>query len=131
MDKVDERRLFSRLTFATDAKLISHDSPHQTCSTTKLLDISLNGALVLLPPDFHFTGTDLTLEFSLQEPEIKVVMQTKLVHSENQQLGLACQHIDVESISHLRRLLELNLGDASLLDRELERLFEHKSLKTG
>ncbi|ABV88348.1 type IV pilus assembly PilZ [Shewanella pealeana ATCC 700345] len=131
MDKVDERRLFSRLIFATDAKLINHDSQfdyqHQNHWATKLLDISLNGALVELPQDFDFNGTELTLEFSLQEPEIRVVMLTKLVHRENQQLGLASQYIDVESISHLRRLLELNLGDASLLDRELERLFEQKS----
>lgn len=118
---MDDRRLFSRIMFTIDAKLISHNSSW----ATKLLDISLNGALVELPEDFSFSGTELTLEFCLQEPEFKVLMLTKLVHRGNQQLGLACQHIDVESISHLRRLLELNLGDASLLDRELERLFEH------
>lgn len=117
---MDDRRLFSRIIFATDAQLISHDS----CWATKLLDISLNGALVELPQDFSFCGSELTLEFSLQEPEFKVSMLTKLVHRENQHLGLACQHIDVESISHLRRLLELNLGDSTLLDRELERLFK-------
>ncbi|WP_299803638.1 PilZ domain-containing protein [uncultured Shewanella sp.] len=128
---MDDRRLFSRLIFATDAKLISRDSQHENRWPTKLLDISLNGALVELPRDFNFNDTELTLEFSLQEPEFRVVMQTKLVHRENQQLGLACQHIDVESISHLRRLLELNLGDASLLDRELERLFEQKRTNIG
>ena len=59
----------------------------------------------------------------IHDSEICIQMQMRVVHERDNQLGLACQHIDVESISHLRRLLELNLGDASLLDRELERLF--------
>jgi hypothetical protein len=32
---------------------------------------------------------------------------------------LKCNFIDVDSISHLKRMVELNLGDASLLNREL------------
>jgi len=32
------------------------------------------------------------------------------------------QHIDLDSISHLRRLVELNLGDEALLERELAAL---------
>ncbi|VAX04921.1 hypothetical protein MNBD_GAMMA20-584, partial [hydrothermal vent metagenome] len=43
-------------------------------------------------------------------------------HSENDHIGFRCEHIDLESISHLRRLVELNLGDAKLLDRELSAL---------
>ncbi|HXK57002.1 MAG TPA: PilZ domain-containing protein, partial [Gammaproteobacteria bacterium] len=37
-------------------------------------------------------------------------------------LGLRCVSIDMESIGHLRRLVELNLGDAELLHRDLESL---------
>jgi hypothetical protein len=33
--------------------------------------------------------------------------------------GLQWRNIDVDSLTHLRRLLELNLNDPSLLDREL------------
>jgi hypothetical protein len=33
--------------------------------------------------------------------------------------GLQWQHIDVASLTHLRRLLELNLNEPGLLDREL------------
>jgi len=34
-------------------------------------------------------------------------------------LGLSCREIDLDSITHLRRLVALNLGDEALLDREL------------
>ncbi|ABZ77666.1 type IV pilus assembly PilZ [Shewanella halifaxensis HAW-EB4] len=118
---MDDRRLFSRLIFTTDAKLNSHDSSW----ATKLLDISLNGALVERPAQWDPNIQSAKLEIIIQDSEIKLQMLVEIVHQENQLLGLSCKHIDVESISHLRRLLELNLGDASLLDRELERLFEH------
>ena len=39
-------------------------------------------------------------------------------------IGFVCRHIDVDSISHLRRLVELNLGDEALLERELAALGE-------
>jgi hypothetical protein len=37
-------------------------------------------------------------------------------------VGLHCRHIDIESLAHLRRLIELNLGDPALLERELAAL---------
>jgi hypothetical protein len=35
---------------------------------------------------------------------------------------LRCENIDIDSITHLRRLVDLNAGDASLLDREFSAL---------
>jgi len=35
---------------------------------------------------------------------------------------LRCLSIDLDSITHLRRLLELNLGDPQLVERELLQL---------
>jgi hypothetical protein len=49
-------------------------------------------------------------------------METIVVHSQQDSLGLRCEKIDIESASHLRRLLELNMGDAELLSRELDEL---------
>jgi hypothetical protein len=51
-------------------------------------------------------------------------MQVKLTHEDPGQLGFVCQYIDLDSISHLRRLIELNLGDQEELDRELAALLE-------
>jgi hypothetical protein len=38
------------------------------------------------------------------------------------QVGVQCGSIDLESITHLRRLVEMNLGGGSLLERELKAL---------
>jgi hypothetical protein len=49
-------------------------------------------------------------------------MEVVLTRAQPQSLGFVCRHIDLDSISHLRRLVELNLGDEQLLERELAAL---------
>ena len=46
-------------------------------------------------------------------------MEATVVHHQGQDYGLACREIDLDSVTHLRRLVALNLGDAALLEREL------------
>jgi hypothetical protein len=46
-----------------------------------------------------------------------------VVHLEGVQVGMTCEDIDLQSLTRLRRLLELNTGDADLMDRELTHLF--------
>jgi hypothetical protein len=36
--------------------------------------------------------------------------------------GLACREIDLDSVTHLRRLVALNLGDETLAEREFAQL---------
>jgi hypothetical protein len=49
-------------------------------------------------------------------------MDVLIAHHENEELGLHCKDIDIDSITHLRRLIELNLGNPALLERELSAL---------
>ncbi|MGI1987549.1 PilZ domain-containing protein [Shewanella morhuae] len=112
---MDERRMFSRILFATDAHLAQGETKWETT----ILDLSLNGALVEEPAHFSNSGEAITLSFTLPESDIVISIDTELVHQKNTQLGLKCNFIDVDSISHLKRMVELNLGDASLLNREL------------
>jgi hypothetical protein len=51
-----------------------------------------------------------------------ITMETRVVHREGDDAGLRCLSIDLDSVTHLRRLVELNLGDPALLDRELSEL---------
>ena len=37
-------------------------------------------------------------------------------------MRLRIEHLDIDSISHLKRLVELNVGDDELLYREIEHL---------
>lgn len=117
---MDERRQFSRILFDTKASLTQGIN----IWTTKIHDLSLNGALVEKPADFALGDGALFLSFSLPDSDIELTMEAELAYKEKGQLGLSCIHIDVDSISHLRRMLELNLGDSALLNRELEHFID-------
>ncbi|MFT5235452.1 MAG: hypothetical protein ACI8SK_000399 [Shewanella sp.] len=117
---MDERRQFSRILFDTKANLSQGDN----IWSTKIHDLSLNGVLVEKPQDFSPVEGLIMLGFSLPDSDIELQMEATLTYRTGNLLGLKCVHIDVDSISHLRRILELNLGDASLLNRELENFID-------
>ena len=85
-----------------------------------LLDISLKGMLVEPPENLDIdTSKPCALALFLGE-DTSIHARVKITHAlDNGNWGLQWQHIDVESLKHLRRLLELNLNDPSLLNREL------------
>lgn len=120
-----ERR-FSRIPFEAMATL-EHEARRWQ---TTLIDVSLHGALVARPPDFDVDDEALRLSIALEGgPEI--VMDVTVAHREEGQLGLCCRDIDVDSVSHLRRLVELNLGEAELLERELPALLQANQSSTS
>ncbi|QYJ80535.1 PilZ domain-containing protein [Shewanella acanthi] len=121
---MDDRRKFSRILFAATASLQQGEHHWQTT----LLDLCLNGALVEVPANFNGSNDPITLTFTLPGSDIELHMDTQVVHHRNGQFGLQCHAIDVESISHLKRIVELNLGDASLLHREFGQFIEQHSI---
>jgi PilZ domain len=116
----ENRRKFQRILFDADTKI--EGAPGS--ATAKLIDISLNGALIQNQGDWPCAiGDDASISIQLDKDEEFIIrMQTKVTHIEQDQIGMHCEHIDMDSITHLRRLLELNLGDSSLLERELAAL---------
>ena len=116
----EERRRFQRVDFFKEAFLSDSNGkiPCQVC------DVSLQGALVAVPADYQDVSlvTPLTLEIPLDGAEFTIYMTVKVAHEREGVMGLICEAIDVDSISHLRRLIELNSGDAELLNRELQAL---------
>ncbi len=116
-----ERRLFKRIKFDTQAQLAVGNT-HLNC---QLVDISMKGALVTTDIDAKLsTGDTGTLSFDLGDPAHLIIMEVEIAHCDQQQVGMHCTHIDVDSISHLRRLIELNMGDSDLLQRELRALLD-------
>ena len=88
-----------------------------------MLDLSLKGALLRLPAGTAATpGMPCLLKVQLSDLETGIAMAGELAHVEGDHAGVLCRSIDIESITHLRRLIEMNLGDASLLDRDLKAL---------
>lgn len=114
-----ERRLFSRIPF-NGTVTISSDGGRWNC---RLLDISLKGALVNLPANWAGKmDQPFQLQISLSDGNIVIVMDVITAHISEECVGFCCTHIDIDSITHLRRLLELNIADEERLNRELSAL---------
>jgi len=85
----------------------------------QLLDVSLKGALVDLgvaAPCAVGTRGRLRL---LLSPTTFIAMDIAVSRVQGSRLGLQCLHIDLDSVTHLRQLMERNLQDPTLLGREL------------
>jgi hypothetical protein len=117
----DERRQHARIAFHAPARLVLGERSLDVV----VLDLSLKGALIRLPASTPVSeGASGMLHVLLNEcePGDQISMQTRVAHVEGLQAGLLCISIDIDSVTHLRRLLELNLGDPALLERELSAL---------
>lgn len=114
-----ERRQFTRIQFRTNARLRLGDAE----ADVEVVDISLKGALVRPKADLGpAVGAEGSLEISLGQSDADIRMEVTVVHRKADHFGLACREIDLDSITHLRRLVELNVGDESILNRELSAL---------
>lgn len=116
-----EHRRFTRIPFEANAQL--YDPQNKKTWNSELIDISLKGVKISIPVDWsedwetaEHSNFEITLILAKDEVEIKILAALK--HHEEAVLGFQTIHIDVDSASHLHRLLELNLGDSKLLDRE-------------
>lgn len=116
---MENRRQFTRILFSINAQLIVEDISYPV----SIHDISLNGALITaVDSEQSLKGKFGTLSFFLSDNESEVNMHIAVVHENEDETGLQCNAIDIDSVTHLRRLVELNLGDSLQLDKELSQL---------
>jgi len=116
----NEARHFSRIQFSIPVSL-SNPTNNQTWKTN-LIDISLHGALISRPENWNGAiGETYQIDLFLGK-DCNITMEVKAVHVEQESLGFSCMHIDLDSVTHLRRLVELNLGNEEILERELSEL---------
>lgn len=115
-----ERRHFHRIVMHRPVTLDCQEHPVKA----ELLDISLNGALVSL--DDSWTpqiGNQADAAIRLgDDDEFTIRMTVRVAHIKDGHVGLQVTSIDLDSATTLRRLVELNLADPALLERELEQL---------
>jgi c-di-GMP-binding flagellar brake protein YcgR len=120
MSKAPERRRFWRATFHAPVTL----SDEQAECAAQLEDISLHGALLEVPDGWR-GELGGTCRFTVRlgaEGGPCISMSGRVRHREGRHLGLECESIDLDSITHLRRLVELNSGDPKMLEAELAAL---------
>ncbi len=120
-EKKPEKRRFQRIHFDAPCELHWQESVW----TTEVLDISLKGVLVKRPEAWDVPlKQPCEVIIHLNGYDTGIVMAVELRHVEPHRLGFTCQYIDIESAGHLRRLVELNLADHVMLERELSRMIE-------
>jgi len=114
-----EQRRFSRVNFQGKAHLETAEQSYPT----NVLDLSLKGALISIPPGWRPEAAGpLILRVHLSDYPLDFSMQVSVAHQHNDVIGVHCDKIDLESAGHLKRLIELNLGDSQILSRELSEL---------
>jgi len=125
MTDSQQRRHFTRVPFDTKYRLQIPDNSKQW--TGEVADLSLHGVLIKGPENFAGQpGDKFVLELILGDEEVTIHMEVHIVHIHDDLIGLECEHIELEGITHLRRILELNLGDPKLMEREIPEMIQAK-----
>lgn len=116
-----ERRHYVRVQF---------DSPGQLrwagqAIPVRVLDLSLKGALLQAMADTDTKALHMGLQCELTVPlahQEYIAMAIEVAHLQDDHIGVVCHSVDIDSVTHLRRLIELQLGDPALLERDLAQL---------
>lgn len=113
-----ERRRHARIPFDTHGTLYGSQGE----VSVRIMDISFRGVLVQTPSGWAGPDdADYRIDLPLSEQAL-ISMEARLARRDGNQAAFRCTHIDIDSMAHLRRLLELNMGDEMLLRRELVEL---------
>lgn len=114
-----ERRHFVRVSFDAPALLTTA----RDAFSVHVLDLSLKGALITVPAQAELEpGMPCQITIPLAETGNHIAMSVEVAHMQGLHTGLLCRGIDLDSVTHLRRLIELQLGDPALLERDLGEL---------
>ena len=116
-----EQRHFTRIPFNASVIVINSRTNKKTMA--ELLDISFKGLLISKPKDWQGeNGDSYTVHLELAGEEVQLNLDVVQVHHEKEHIGFKTEHMDIDTATHLRRIVELNLGNENLLERELSEL---------
>jgi hypothetical protein len=118
-EDTSERRRFNRI--ATDKPLLVRAGEVRHIGS--VLDISLHGLLFELRADWRpACGSIVQASIMLDEQMPRINIDGEVAHVQEGRIGIRCVGMDLESASRLRRMVELNLADSKLLERDLAQL---------
>jgi hypothetical protein len=116
-----EKRNFSRVSFTADASIEYGGILY----AGRIVDIALKGALLEFDKPIPISkGDKVELSIHLHGTDLVLSFGTTVAHIEGNSGGFSFSTADVESLTHLRRLLELNIGDPDLVSQELSNWLE-------
>ncbi len=110
-----EQRNYRRINFTTEADIGINNNIFR-CD---LVDLALQGALFRSARDLSLPlGSQVPLSIYLPETSVRMEFIGELIHQQGNFYGFIFIAEDAESMGHLRRLLELNFGDAEQAEGE-------------
>jgi len=117
----EEKRRFERIFHDATGHLLLSDG---SSINFNLLDISFNGCLISShqKTDKFQLKDRLSINISLGEALTIEALAHIVYLGKSQKVGLQFDGIDIHSATLLRRLVELNVGNTSLLERDLHSL---------
>ena len=122
---MSERRKFSRVNFQGDCSLVFDKKTEHHDFEASLIDISLNGALISINPLIvDLEEEQVQLHLGLEGSDIELLLNGFVCHQQEKLLGVQFTKLDIETLSHLKRLIELNLGDNDSMTREFAELIK-------
>lgn len=117
-----DQRHYRRIPFQTEAEILFAE--HR--SVGDLVEIALRGALVRIAdqPSLQ-VGDQGQIRIGLSNSDLSLSFGVELIHRQDTLYGFLFVDADDASLAHLRRLLELNIGDGEEVDRELSYWLQH------
>lgn len=113
---MNDKRLFRRIPFDTQTRVICSDVTYNGT----LLDISLKGALIQFPDNIPVKKNDrCNIAIHLPSSNVNMFFEATLVHVNQLNYGFKFLTENIDTITHLRRLMELNIGDDKEIAEEL------------
>jgi hypothetical protein len=109
----DERRKRTRVPVQFEVTIQCGKSEHQV----ETANLSLTGLLCVTNPIFQKNAL-CNIRIRLTE-EIKIDLEAKILRVGEDETAISFTSMDEESFFHLKRILELNAGDADEIDREM------------
>lgn len=113
-----KHRQYQRINFRAEVTIdISASAYH-----CELIDLALRGALVRTPTALPLeVGEQASLRIYLPDTAVYMDFTGELAHQHDSDYGFLFVSEDDQSMGHLRRLLELNFGDAQQANEEFAR----------
>ena|SRR5210317_986557 len=121
MSEEKSQRRFDRVAFDAECELHINGQPP---AVVELHDISLKGALVEAKGEIAVEIGDAAELVLYLSNEVMIRMPSILRTKRDLLLGFEVDKLDLDSIAHLRRLIELNLGSEEAVHRNLEALIK-------
>lgn len=109
----DERRKRIRVPVQFEVIIALGNMEHRV----ETINLSLTGVLCVTNPRFE-KNVPCNIRIKLNE-EVKIDLEGKILRVGEDETAISFTSMDEESFFHLKRIMELNAGDADEIDREI------------